>query len=220
MRLEIYELDPTKLLSDSGSAWQAALKKTKVKLGVLTNINMLLMVEKGIRGEICHYIYRYEKANNKYMKTYDKNKELSYLEYWNVNDLYGWTMSQKFPVNNFQWIKDTSQFIEDFIKNYNKESDEGYFIGVDVQYLEKLHELHNDFSLLPETKKSEKVEKLVAKTEYGIHKKHLKQVLSHILVLKKVHRVIKFNQNVWLEAYIDTNIGLRKNAKNHFGKDF
>ena len=77
---------------------------------------MLLMVEKGIRGGICHSIYRYAKANNKYMKDYDKNKESSYFEYWDINNLYGRTMSRKPPVNNFQCIKDTSQFNENFIK--------------------------------------------------------------------------------------------------------
>ena len=100
---------------------------------------MLLMVEKGIRGEICHSIYRYAKANNKYMKNYNKNKESSYLQYWDVNNLYGWAISQKLPVNNFEWIKDTSQFNEDFIKNYNEESDEGCILEVDVHYLEKLY---------------------------------------------------------------------------------
>ena len=70
---------------------------------------MLLMVEKGIRGEICDSIYRYARANNnKYMKYCDKNKESSYLQYWDVNNLYDWAMSQKLPVNNFGWIKDTS----------------------------------------------------------------------------------------------------------------
>ena len=122
---------------------------------------MLLMVEKGIRGGICHAIHRYAQANNKYMKDYDKNKESSYLKYWDVNNLYGWAMSQKLPVNNFEWIKDTSQFNEDFIKNYNEESDEGYFLEVDVQYLEKLQELHNDSPFLPGRMKIEKVEKLV-----------------------------------------------------------
>ena len=86
-------------------------------------------------------------------------------------------MSQKLPVNNFEWIKDTSQFNEDFIKNYNEESDEGYFLEVDVQYLEKLHELHNDLPFLPERTKIEKVEKLVAnlhdKTKYVIHIRNL-----------------------------------------------
>ena len=121
-----------------------ALEKTKIILDLLTNIDMFLMVEKGIRRGICHSIYWYVKANNKYMKNYDKNKKSSYLQYWDVNNLYGWTMLQKFPVNNFEWIKDTSQFIEDFMKNYNEESDEGYFLEIDVQCLEKLHELQND----------------------------------------------------------------------------
>ena len=93
---------------------------------------MFLMVEKGIKGGICHSIFRYGKANKKYMKDYDKNKESSYLQYWDVNNLHGPTISQKLPVNDFEWIKDTSQFNERFIKNYNEESEEGYFLEVDV----------------------------------------------------------------------------------------
>ena len=89
---------------------------------------MLLMVERSIRGGICHSIYQYTKANNKYIQDYDKNKESPYLQYWRVNNLSGWAMSQKLPVNNVEWIKDTSQFNEDFIKNYNEESDEEYFL--------------------------------------------------------------------------------------------
>ena len=79
------------------------------------------------------------KANTKYKKDNDKNKELLYIPYWDVNNLYGWAMSQKLPVNNVKWIKDTSQFNEDFIKSYNEKSDKEYFFEVDVQYLEKLH---------------------------------------------------------------------------------
>ena len=93
------------------------------------------------------------------MKDYEKNKESSYLQYWNVNNLYGWAMSQKRPVNIFEWTKDTSQFNEDVIKNYNEASDEGYFFEVDVQYLEKLYELHNDLPFLPERTKIEKDKK-------------------------------------------------------------
>ena len=116
MCLRIHELDLTKFLSAPGLACKAALKRTKVKLDLLTESDMLL-VEKGIQGGICRSIYRYAKANNKYTKDYDKNKELSYIKYWDVNNLHGWAMSQKVPVNNFEWIKDTSQFNEDFIKN-------------------------------------------------------------------------------------------------------
>ena len=105
---------------------------------------MLLIAEKRIRGGICHAIHQYTKANNTYTDHYDKSKESSYLKYWDVNNLYGWAMSQKLPVNKLEWKKDTSQFNEDFIKKYNEESDEGYCLKVDVQYLDKLLELYND----------------------------------------------------------------------------
>ena len=106
-------------------------------------------------------------------------------------------------------MEDTSQFNKDFIKSYNEESDEGYFLKVDVQYPEKLRELHNDLPFLPEGMKIEKVEKLVTnlygRIEYVIHIRNLKQALNHRLILKKVHRVIKFNQNAWLKPYIAKN---------------
>ena len=126
----MYQLDPAKSLSAPGLAWKAALKKTEVKLELLTDIDMLLMVEKGIRGGTYHAIHRYAKANNKYMKDYDKNSESSYLKYWNVNNLYGCAMLQKLPVNIFKGTEDTFPFYEDFIKNYNEESKEVYFLEV------------------------------------------------------------------------------------------
>ena len=101
MCLKIYELDPVKRISAPGLAWQAALKKTKVKLELLTDIDTLLMVEREIRSRIRHAIHRYAKANNKHMKDYDKNKELSCLSYWDVNNSYGWAMSPKLLENNF-----------------------------------------------------------------------------------------------------------------------
>ena len=90
------------------------------------------MVEKSIKGGVYHSIYQYAKANNKYMKEYDKNKEMLYIQDWDVNNLYGWGMSQKLVVNKFEWIEDTFQFNEDFMKNYDEESDEEYFLEVDV----------------------------------------------------------------------------------------
>ena len=87
-----------------GLPWQACLKKTGIRLELLTNIDMLLMVEKGIRGGICHAIHSYAKANNKYMKNYDKNTESSYPMYLDANSLYGWAMSQRLPVNSFEWV--------------------------------------------------------------------------------------------------------------------
>ena len=106
----------------------------------------------------------------------------------------------------------------------NEESDKGYFLEVDVQYPEKLHDLHNDLPFLPERLRIEKVEKLAAnlhdRTEYVIHIRNLKQSLNHGLVLKKVQRVIIFNQNASLKPYTDMNTNLRKRAKNDFEKDF
>ena len=122
---------------------------------------MLLMIEKEIRGGICQAIHRYAKAYNKYMKIYDKNIEPSYLTYLDANNLYGWAMSQKLPVNGFEWVKLLSKFDERFIKSYDENSDKGYFLEVDVEYLKNLFSLHRDLPFLPERKKIEKCNKLV-----------------------------------------------------------
>ena len=115
--IEIYELDPAHFLSAPGLAWQACFKKSGIELELLTDVDMLLMVEKGIRSEICQVIYRYVKINTKYLKqNYDKNKKSSYFMYWDANSLYVWAMSQKSPVRGFKWIKNISKFNEEFIK--------------------------------------------------------------------------------------------------------
>ena len=158
------------------------------------------------------------------MKDYDKTKEPSYLKYWDVNNYYRSTMSQKPPVKKFEWMEDSSQSYEGFIKNSHEESNEGYFLKVDIQYPEKLHKLYNDLPFLPERMKFEKIEKLVTslhdKTEYVIYIRNVKQALNHELILKKVHRVIKFNQKAWVKSYIAMNTKLRQIAKNNFKKDF
>ena len=133
-------------------------KKTKVELELLTDIDMLLMVEKGTRGGICQAIHRHAKANNKYMKNYNNDVMSSYLMYLDANDLDGWTMSQKLPVNGFKWVEKLSRFNEIFIRNYNENSDIGYFLKVGIGYLENLFNgiafnLHKDLPFLPERKK-------------------------------------------------------------------
>ena len=104
-------------MSLPGLAWQACLKKTNIELELLTDYDMLLMVEEGIRGRICHSIHRYVKANNKYTENYHKNRESSYIQYLDANNLYGWAMSQKLSVNNFKCVEDVSRINEEFIKN-------------------------------------------------------------------------------------------------------
>ena len=148
------------------------------------------MVEEGIRDGICHAIHRHAKANNKYMKNYDKNKESSYIQYLDANNLYGWAMSQK----------------------------------ADVKYPQKLHDLHSDLPFLGKRMKFDKCKKLVCnlrnKKKYVVHIRSLKQPLNHGLELKKVHRIVEFNQEEWLKPYIDMNTELRKIAKKDFEKDF
>ena len=126
-------LDPSYFYSAPGLAWQACLKKTRVELELLTDIDMLLMIENSIRGGMCQATYRYVKANNKYMKNYDKNQGSSYLEYLGANNLYGWAMCKKLRVNGFKWVTKVDKFNEDFIKNYNENGDVGYFLEVDVK---------------------------------------------------------------------------------------
>ena len=80
----------------------------------------MLIVEKGIRGGVCNSVHRYTKANNEYMKDYDKSKESSYINYWDINNLYAWVMFQKLPTFNFEWVEDILQFTEVFISNYDE----------------------------------------------------------------------------------------------------
>ena len=159
--LKVYELDPAHFLSLPGLAWQACLKKTNIKLELLTDYDMLLMVEEGIRGGICHSIHRYAKANHKYMENYDENKESSYIKYLDANNLYGWAMSQKLPVNNFKWVKDTSKTNEEFIKNYNENNEKGYILEVDVKYPKKVHDSHSDLPFLSKRMKIHKCKNLI-----------------------------------------------------------
>ena len=184
---------------------------------------MLLMVEEGIRGGICHSIHRYAKANNKYMENYNENKESSYIQYLDANNLYGWTKSQKLPKNNFKWVEDTSRINEEFIKNYNENSKKGYILEVDVKYPNKLQDLHSDLPFVPKRMKIDKCKKLVCnlhdKKKYVVHIKSLKQALNHGLKLKKIHRIIEFNEKAWLKPYINMNTELRKLAKDDFEKD-
>ena len=182
------------------------LKKTGVNLELLTDIDMLLLVEKGIRGGICHAIHRYAKANNKYMNNYDKSIESSYFMYLDANNLYGWAISQKLPGNGFKWAEKLSKFNERFIKSYNENSDKGYFLEVDVEYRKKLFNLHKNLPFLPERLKVKKVKKLIEdKEKHVIHIKALKPSLNHGLILKKLHRAVQFNKKGSLKRYIHIN---------------
>ena len=171
-------LIPLIFSSVPGLAWQVCLKKAEVELELATDIDILMMVEKGIRVGICHTIHRYAKANNKYMNNYEKTLYLMYLD---VNNLYGWGMSEKLSVNCFKSIKKLSKFNEDFIKNYSENSNKEYIFELDVEYLKNVFNLHRDLSFLAERNK---IEKCNDKENYVVNITALKEALNHGLILK------------------------------------
>ena len=158
------------------------------------------------------------------MKDYNKEEEESFIEYLDADNLNGWAISEPLSVDGFDRIKDLSKTDGDFIKNYDKDSDKGYILEVDIKYPKNLHALHSDLPFLPERTRIDKWNKLVCtlydKKNYVFHIRSLKEALSLGLILKKVHRLIQFNQEAWLKPYIDMNTELRKQAESDFEKDF
>ena len=148
-------------LSAPGLTWQACLKKTEVELELLTDPNMLLMFEEGIRGGTTQSSHRYAEANNKYMKNYDKNKESSFVIYLDANNLYGGVMSQKLPTSCFNWVKNVSKIDEELIKNYENDDDIGHILKVDIEYPKELHDLLSNSPFSPQRMKVNKHKKFV-----------------------------------------------------------
>ena len=214
--LENYKLDPAHYYTAPGLAWDAALRITKVKLELLSNIDMFLMVEKGIRGGVSMISNRYGKANNKYMgDKFNPSEPSKYLTYLDANNLYGAAMSMKLPTHSFKWMN-----------KYKLNNWENYscILKVDLEYPKELHDLHNDHPLAPEQIEMNKVEKLIPnlrdKDKYVLHHKNLKQYLDLGLELTRIHRGIKFEESEWLKPYIDMNTKLRTKGNNDFEKDF
>ena len=224
--LKIYRLDPVYYYTAPGLAWDACLKMTNINLELLSDPNMLLMFEKGIRGGISIISNRYGEANNKYMgNRFNKNKLSKYLMYLDANNLYGCAMSEKLPVHSFKWL--SSGEMEKLFNNRVVQIWEKTpcILEVDLEYPENLHDLHNDYPFCPERVECKNgVEKLIPnlrnKTKYVIHYKNLIQCLKAGIKLKKIHRGIKFIESEWMKPYIEMNTNLRTKAKNNFEKDF
>ena len=223
--LKVYSLDPAHYYTAPGLAWDACLKMTDIKLDLLTDPDMLLMIEKGIRGGISIISNRYGEANNKYMKDFNRNKASKYLMYLDANNLYGCAMSMKLPTHAFKWL--TCKEMENIYNNQVVEVWEKTpcILEVDLEYPEKLHDLHNDYPFCPErVKYNNRVEKLIPnlsdKTKYVIHYRNLIQCLKAGMKLKKIHRGIRFIESEWMKPYIEMNTNLRTKAKNNFEKDF
>ena len=239
--LKYYELDPCHYFSSPGLSWDAMLKMTGVKLEKIPDIGKYLFIEKGSRGGISYIAKRYAKANNKYMNGYDPEKLSTFRTYLDKNNLYGWTMSEYLPYEEFEWLKNVDQFD---VMSIDKKSDVGYFLEVDLEYTNKVHELHNNYPLAPEKLavssdilskyckgiadeyeiKVGDVTKLIPnlgnKTKYVLHYRNLQLYLSSGMKLTKIYRVLKFKQSDWMRKYIDFNTEKRKNAANDFEKDF
>ena len=239
--LKQYKLDPAYFVSIPSLVFEVMLRITKANIELFTDIDMVLMTEKGICGGLNQVIRKYGIANNKYLPNY-KTKNRTYLQYLDANNL---------PLYGYKWA-DKAIFTDDFIKNYDDEGDKGYLLEVDVEYPKELHSAHQDLPFLPEkritldkefeykvTKEIIKVHKKVYKTfnithepehkltatvqdknKYVVNISTLKQAIKHGLRLLTVHRVIEYNQSNWLKPYIDKNTALRKVAKNEFEKDF
>ena len=191
--LKHYSLDPAHSIRRLDCL---GLKKTGIKLELLTDPDMLLMFERGIRGGITQAVHRYVKASNKY--TGNPKEESSFLQYLDAKHLYVWAMSQLLLIEGFNWV-DPSQFTPDQIDSYANWDREGYLLEADVKYPKKLHDLHDDLPFMCEKKVINKVEKLVPnlqdKKNYVVHIKASSHALKHGLILEKVHRVIEFNQS-------------------------
>ena len=219
--LDNYGLDPVHFYMAPGLVWKACLKKTKIRLELLLDPDMLLMFKQGIRGGITQSIHRWAKANNPYMGSEYKPREPTrYLQYLDANNLYGWAMSQPLPTGGFRWV-DVKP--EDVSKLANS-SKKGYLLEVDVHYPRELHDCHNDLPFMCEYMKINGVEKLIPnlyyKKRYVIHIRPLEQALKHGLVLEHINRAIEFKQLAWMKEYIDFNTKLRTAAANDFEKDF
>ena len=214
--MENYKLDPAHYFTAPGLAWDACLKITGVELELLSDINMLLMIEEGIRGGVSMISNRHGKANNKYMgESFDEKEPSKYIQYLDANNLYGWAMSKPLPTHGFKWMK------VDELETWELHP---CILEVDLEYPKNLHDLHNDYPLAPEQIMVNKTSKLIPnlgdKKKYVLHYEDLRQYLKLGLKLTHIHRGIKFKESPWLEKYISLNTKLRTEAKNEFEKDF
>ena len=224
--LKYYELDPFHYFSAPGLSWDTMLKMTGIELEKISDIEKYSLIEKGLRGGISYIAKRHSKANNKYIYDYDPKKPSTFVSYLDMNNLYGWAMSEYLLYGRFKWLKNIDKFD---IMSVSDKSQVGYFLEVDLEYPEELHKLHNDFRLAPEkiavscdmlSKYCKKfadeyeikvgdVKKLIPnlgnKTNYVVHYRNLQLYLSLGLKMTKIHRVLKFKQSDWMKKYIDFN---------------
>ena len=211
--LKYYKLDPCHYVSAPGLSRDDMLKMTGVKLEKISDIDIYLFIEKGLRDGISYIAKRYAKANNKYMSDYDSNKQSTFITYLDKNNLYGWAMSEYLPYSEFEWLKNVDELD---VMSINDKRDVGYILEVDLKYPDELHELHNDYPLATEKLtvtndilsnycksiadkydiKVSDIKKLIPnlgnKIKYVVHYKNLQLYLSLGMKLTKIHRALQF----------------------------
>ncbi|XP_055371861.1 metacaspase-2-like [Condylostylus longicornis] len=200
--METYDLDPLHYFTLPGFSWDAMLKYTNVNFELLTDIDMILFIENGVRGGLTQVSKRYSKANNKYMNDFDSSLQSQYLMYFDVNNQYGWN----------------------FILNISDKNGIGYIFEVDLNYPTQLHDIHRDLPFCPEhllTDSNEKkiVATLYNKDRYVLHYRSLKLALKNGLEVTKIHKILKFIQSDFLRPYIELNTKLRAQSKDNFSKE-
>ena len=220
--MQYYKLYPCHYFTSLGLSWDAMLKMTNIKLELMTDIDMFQFIEKGMRGGISYITNRYGNANNKCMKEYDEEAPSKYIMYHDANNLYAWAMSQYLPTGNFKWMTDKEISKIDLGK-YKVDGKKGLILEVDLEYPQELHDIHNEKVKVSKNMLSDYCKKIAEnynisiglvskliptlrdKKEYVLHCYNLQLYLDLGLKIKKVHRVLKFDQSPWLKQYIDFN---------------
>jgi len=238
--MKYYSLDPCHYFTSPALSWDAMLKMSNIKIETFTDVDMLLFVEKGMRGGISMITHRYAKANNKYMKEFRGDLPSWFIVYLDANNLYGLAMSQNLPYADYKWNND--DWTEKDIMKIGEDASTGYIFEVDLEYPQSLHDAHNDYPLAPENNvkgvaskyiksrmeelnlKTVSVGKLIPnlnnKVRYITHYRNLQFYIEQGLILTKVHRVLQFSQSRWLKKYIDFNTDQRAQTKFDHEKDF
>ncbi|XP_071054718.1 uncharacterized protein [Onthophagus taurus] len=218
--LNSYSLDPAHYYTLPGYTWDCMLKYTRVKLELLTDIDMAMFIERGIRGGLSQCSKRYASANNKYLPNYKSAEPSKFIIYDDINNQYGWAMSQYLPYGGFKWVEGNNI-------NFNVPEDnpEGYILEVDLEYPESIHDSNRDLPFCPEhrappnSKQTKLMGTLYNKERYVLHYRNLQQAIENGLILTKIHRVLEFKQSAWLKSYINLNTKFRTAAINDFDKN-